>query len=166
MAKIKLGRRYEEVLHGVSGVAVAVSQHLTGCDRVQLRTLDAKGNQERYVFDDKRLKLLALVPGEDVVEHTSVKTKLKLGTLYQDRTTGLCGHCIVITETINGNEMTATLEYKDKDGKIQDIGCTESMLTLVKPVVAKPVPQTKKERTSGPCGHARMDSQAIGGMLL
>ena len=110
MAKIRLGNRYRETLNGIEGVAMSIEKHLTGCDRVTIRTMDKEGKECSLTYDTTRLKL---IPNSSVQEHTPIKSKVKLGQIYQDRSTGIIGHAIIILERLGLPHALVSLEYLD-----------------------------------------------------
>jgi hypothetical protein len=110
MVKIRLGHRYRDIILGIEGVALELGRHLTGCDRLQCRCVDEEGNEVHLTNDVTRLKL---VPGSKVLEHTSVKSNIKLGDIYQDTTTGMIGHAVVTLERVGMQHMLVVLTYKD-----------------------------------------------------
>jgi hypothetical protein len=128
MAKIKLGRRYQDIILGIEGMAFTLTKHLTGCDRVGIKTINAKGEPKVYEWDDTRVKL---VRGEAEQEHTPVKSKIKLGEIYQDRSTKIIGTAMAMTEHVGVNHMIIGLETMGIDGEPVHSNSQEPLLDKV-----------------------------------
>jgi hypothetical protein len=152
--KIKLGCRYKESLLGIEGVATAITDHITGCNRAQIQLVDRKGNKKVYEFDETRLtKVRGSTPE---IPHTAAKTSVKLGQIYKDTLTGIKGRAVSIQENIGLTTILVDLEYLDNEGDVKDNTVVESRLELVK--AEKPKPAVKKRldttRKRGASGHA------------
>ncbi len=107
--KIKLGHWYKDTLTDIEGAAVAHERHLTGCDRIQLRTTTAEGDQKTLEFDITRLKRIK--DREPVMEHTPVKSLVKFGEEYIDRTTGIVGKATNTLERLGLAHMLVSICY-------------------------------------------------------
>ena len=61
MARLKLGMKGRDVVTGVEGILIAVTKHLTGCDRwlIQPPGMNDKGEQMVGVYvDDTRVEIV------------------------------------------------------------------------------------------------------------
>jgi hypothetical protein len=138
MAKIRLGHRYRDIILGTEGTAMEIGRHLTGCDRVRMRFMDKEGNEASTTLDTTRLKL---IPSSKLMEHKPLSTKIKLGEIYQDTSTGIIGHAVTILERVGLANMLVVLEYKDeRTGRATDAVVDEPLL---KKVDAKTVEQAQ-----------------------
>jgi len=143
MAKIRLGHRYKEVISGIEGTAMSLARHLTGCDRVTLRVRTREGLEDTLTYDTTRLRL---VPKSKVTEHKPIKIKVKMGDIYQDRTTSIIGHVTATLERVGLPHALVTLEYKDpRTGMPVYAHVDEPLLDKVQP--AKP--ETKAVKKAG-----------------
>ena len=55
--KIKMGVRYEDMFHGIRGVAVARTEYVNSCARVALEDTDENGNVREHWFDEPQLRI-------------------------------------------------------------------------------------------------------------
>lgn len=60
---IKLGNKYEDKIHGLTGTATAITEYLTGCTQVCLEYLSG-GDIKISWFDVTAIKDVALKPKE------------------------------------------------------------------------------------------------------
>ena len=61
---VKLGKTYEDKLHGIVGVATARTEYLTGCSRVCLE-FKKDGEIKEYWFDETQLKGVKISPAAE-----------------------------------------------------------------------------------------------------
>ena len=54
--KFTLGKKYKDSLLGVTGVAEAGAQYLTGCDQLKLTYMDAGGSVNNHWVDVTRIE--------------------------------------------------------------------------------------------------------------
>lgn len=60
---IELGKKYRDSVHGIEGVAVCHTRHLTGCDRVCIEVLKDCDLKE-FWFDISRLEGIDIREGD------------------------------------------------------------------------------------------------------
>jgi hypothetical protein len=54
-AKVTLGQKYRDTMHGIEGIAVSRTEYLTACTRVCLETRDGNDIKDNY-FDENMLE--------------------------------------------------------------------------------------------------------------
>lgn len=151
---VNLGDKVKDKLTGFTGIVNALSFELDGTVFVgiQPQELDNGKPAEGMDFDIERIEVLE--PGAvKVVDGSSAKETIKLGAIYEDRTSGFKGAAVSVVLFFGGCARVTLRGKVDKDNKRPDpvmIPVESAVLVDAKPAEAA---EKAKTKTGGPGRH-------------
>jgi len=154
MFKYELGVTVRHLIHGFEGVAIARSEHITGCNRytVQPRGLTEEGKpKDAFYMDEHALELLDTP--KVAIEAVNLPFKFEMGATVRHTIIDLEGVIIGRSNEINTNGYAVQAPSLTKDGAPQQYHWfMEAALVLVND---KKVVLPQPEKPGGPETRAR-----------